>query len=311
MKKAILLLAISSTFIMCKKGEVATEPISEALQNTDSTLSDLSEKAEKIHEETEAVFDSAQVKIKDFDQTSKDLKEKFEKTASSIDSLGDKISNVKFDSKPSIKKDSAEKKEEKIVVNVPAPKVIKETKIVYKNTEKPQNNAISFLKKTANLEVEVNNTYDAKNYVENQIKKYDGKVRSENLRVNSDDSKTAYLRLQIPLDNFDYFMDDVTYNFGNIIDKTISSSGEKYVGKTICDIDITLYGNEKNAEVAVTKPETFGGKFSSGIDSGWDVITGIFLFFVPFWPLFLVGGIGYYFYKKKRNKGSEETSEKI
>ena len=54
MKKAILLLAISSTFIMCKKGEAATEPISEALQNTDSTLSDLSEKAEKIHEETEA-----------------------------------------------------------------------------------------------------------------------------------------------------------------------------------------------------------------------------------------------------------------
>ncbi|WP_312078575.1 DUF4349 domain-containing protein [Chryseobacterium sp.] len=311
MKKAILLLALSSTFIMCKKGDGTTQSLSETLKSADSSITEISDKAEKLQNETEAALDSAQVKIKDFDKTSQDLKEKFEKTASSVDSLGEKISSVKFESKSVADKDSAEKKEEKIVVNVPAPKVIKETKIVYqnKNSENSKPVQSNILKKTANIEISVDDTYGAKNYIEEQLRKYDGNLKSENIRVNNDDTKTAYLRVQIPLDKFEYFMDDASFNLGNVIDKTIDSSGERYFANTKCDIEITLYGNEKNAGTIASKPETFGGKFSSGIDSGWDVLTGIFLFFVPFWPLFLAGGIGYYLYKKRKSKNIEKPAE--
>lgn len=311
MKKAILLLALSSTFIMCKKGDGTTESLSETVKSADSSFTEISDKAEKIQNETAAALDSAQVKIKDFDKTSQDLKDKFEKTASSVDSLGEKISNVKFESKTVTDKDSAKKKEEKIVVNVPAPKVIKETKIIYKNniSEKPTAEPKYALKKTANLEIGVDDTYGAKNYIEDQLRKYDGSLKSENVSMNSDDTKTAYLKIQIPLDKFEYFVEDVSAHTGNVIDKTIASSGDEFYPKTKCDIEITLYGNEKNAAAAASKPDSFGGKFSSGIGSGWEVLTGILLFFVPFWPLFLIAGIGYYFYKKNRNKNIGNTAE--
>ncbi|KQS91552.1 DUF4349 domain-containing protein [Chryseobacterium sp. Leaf394] len=311
MKKAILLLALSSTFIMCKKGDGTTESLSETIKSADSSFTEFSDKAEKIQNETAAALDSAQVKIKEFDKTSQDLKDKFEKTASSVDSLGEKISNVKFESKTVADKDSAKKKEEKIVVNVPAPKVIKQTKIIYKNNscEKPKSEPKYALKKTANLEIGVDDTYGAKNYIEDQLRKYDGSLKSENVSMNSDDTKTAYLKIQIPLDKFEYFVEDVSAHAGNVIDKTIASSGDEFYPKTKCDIEITLYGNEKNAAAAASKPESFGGKFSSGIGSGWEVLTGILLFFVPFWPLFLIAGIGYYFYKKNRNKSIGNTVE--
>ena len=311
MKKAILLLALSSTFIMCKKGDGTTKSLSETIKSADSSFTDISDKAEKLQNETEAVLDSAQVKIKDFDKTTQDLKEKFEKTASSVDSLGEKISNVKFQSKTIEDQDSEEKKEEKIVVNVPAPKVIKETKIIYKNKnpEKPKTEYKSALKKTANLEIGVEDTYRAKNYIEEQIKKYDGNLTSENISVNNDDTQTAYLKIQIPLDKFEYFVEDVSYNLGNVIDKTIASSGEEFYPKTKCDLEITLYGNNKNTSAVASKPDSFGGKFSSGIGSGWEVLTGILLFFVPFWPLFLIAGIGYYFYKRNKNKDIEKPVE--
>lgn len=311
MKKAILLLAISSTFIMCKKGDGTSQSLSETLNSGDSSITEISDKAEKLQNETEAALDSAQVKIKDFDKTSQNLKDKFEKTASSVDSLGEKISNINFESKPVAKKDSAEKKDEKIVVNVPAPKVIKETKIVYQNkrSEKPKPVQSNILKKTANLEISVDDTYGAKNYIEEQLRKYDGNLKSENIRVNNDDTKTAYLRVQIPLDKFEYFIEDASFNLGNVIDKTIASSGERYIADTKCDIEISLYGNEKNASAVASKPDSFGGKFSSGISSGWDVLTGILLFFVPFWPLFLIIGVAYYFYKKNRNKNIEKPAE--
>lgn len=309
MKKAILLLALSSTFIMCKKGDGTTESLSETIKSADSSFTEISDKAEKIQNETAAALDSAQVKIKDFDKTSQDLKDKFEKTASSVDSLGEKISNVKFESR-TYDKDSARKKQEKIVVNVPAPKVIKETKIIYKNNpEKPKSEPKYALKKTANLEIGVDDTYGAKNYIEDQLRKYDGSLKSENISRNNDDTKTAYLKIQIPLDKFEYFVEDVSGNLGNVIDKTIDSSGEEFYPKTKCDIEITLYGNEKNAATVASKPDSFGGKFASGIGSGWEVLTGILLFFVPFWPLFLIAGIAYYFFKKNRNKNISNQAE--
>ncbi|KQT16838.1 hypothetical protein ASG31_10695 [Chryseobacterium sp. Leaf404] len=309
MKKAILLLAISSTFIMCKKGDGTTESLSETIKSADSSFTEISDKAEKIQNETAAALDSAQVKIKDFDKTSQELKDKFEKTASSVDSLGEKISSVKFESK-TVDKDSLAKKQEKIVVNVPAPKVIKETKIIYKNNpEKPKSAPKYALKKTANLEIGVDDTYGAKNYIEDQLRKYDGSLKSENISRNNDETRTAYLKMQIPLDKFEYFVEDVSDHLGNVIDKTIDSSGDQFYPNTKCDVEITLYGNEKNADAVASKPDSFGGKFTSGIGSGWEVLTGILLFFVPFWPLFLIIGIAYYFYKKNRNKNISNQAE--
>jgi ABC-type Fe3+/spermidine/putrescine transport system ATPase subunit len=299
MKKFILLVAVSGTFIMCKKGEAATSSLENAISSADSTVSDASEKISEIDEKANAALDSANVKIKDFQQAGNEIKENIENTSKVVDSLSEKISSVKLESKAE-KKDSA--KENKIVVNVPAPKVIKETKIVYKNSPKKENPELiqqnRFIKK-GTLEISVNDAETAKEIVKDEVAKYNGFIRSESVSLQNDDKKTAYLRVKVPVQKFDYLMSDLNYNLGMVENMNIETSGRDIVENTMCEIDITLYGKE--GTVAEGKnPETLGAQSFAAISSGWNVITSIFLFILPLWPLFVIAGIGYYFYKKRK-----------
>lgn len=300
MKKFILLVAVSGTFIMCKKGEASTSELENAISSADSTVFGASEKISEIDEKANAAMDSAHVKIKDFQQAGNEIKENIENTSKVVDSLSERISSVKLESKAE-KKDSASK-ENKIVVNVPAPKVIKETKIVYKNAPKKENSELiqqnRFIKK-GTLELSVNDAETAKEIVKDEVAKYNGFVRSESVSLQNDDKKTAYLKVKVPIQKFDYLMSDLNYNLGTVENMNIETSGRDVVENTMCEIDITLYGQQ--GSVAEDKnPKTLGAQSFAAISSGWNAITSIFLFILPLWPLFLLAGIGYYFYKKRK-----------
>lgn len=303
MKKFIVLIAVSSVFVMCKKGE-ATQPLVEnAISSADSAVANVSEKINSVNNEAKAVFDSASIKIKDFEKTKSEAVQKMEATSKSIDSLSEKIGSMKLESK-SEKKDSLHK----IVVNVPAPKVIKETKIVYKDRPKSvEKVSQNIMQKTGVLELNVTDAETAKETVKELVKKYDGFVKSENTSLNNNDTKIAYLKVKVPIQKFDYLMDDLSFNIGDVENKGIDVNGQDFVNNTLCDMEITLYGTSEAALVN-SKPETFSGKSLAAISSGWEVITSIFLFILPLWPLFVMAGIGYYFYKKKNNKQSENQS---
>jgi hypothetical protein len=304
MKKFILLVAVSSTFIMCKKGESAVSKLEDAANSADSTISATSEKINDINNTAHAALDSADIKIKDFENTKEKVKEQFENTSKIIDSLSDKISSAKLESKVE-KKDSA-KKEEKIVVNVPAPKVIKETKIIYKDKPKTENYELNVPKnrmvKTGVLELTVNDAELARETVKEEIKKYDGFIKSESTSLNNNEKKIAYLKVRVPIQKFEYLMEDLSYNIGTVENKGIEVSGQDFVQNTMCEVDITLYGKE-GSYTESKEPKTFGEKTFAAVSDGWNVITSIFLFILPLWPLFLIIGIGYYFYKK-RNKNT-------
>lgn len=285
---------------MCKKGEATASDLENTLQSADSTVSATSEKLNDIGDKANAALDSANVKIKDFENAKNEVKDKIENTSKMVDSLSEKISNVALESKTE-KKDSV-KKDQKIVVNVPAPKVIRETKVVYKEKLKKEKDELivpkNRLVKTGTLEINVNDAETAKEIVKEEVAKYNGFIRSENISVSSDDKTIAYLKVKVPLQKFDYLMSDLNYNLGEVKDKSINVTGQEVVENTICELEITLYGKEgsynekKNAE-------TFGEKSFAAVSSGWNVITSIFLFILPLWPLFLLGAIGYYFYKKR------------
>lgn len=298
MKKFILLVAVSSTFTMCKKGKATTSLAENAINSADSTVSNVGEKINSIHDEAKTIIDSASIKIKDFENTKSEAIEKMEATSKTIDSLSEKISNMKLESKLE-KKDSLKKNAEKIVVNVPAPKIIKETKIIYK--DKPKNDepvSKDKLSKTGVLELNVNDAETSKETVKELVKKYDGFIKSENISLNNNDRKIAYMKVKVPIQKFDYLMDDLSFNIGDVENKTIDLNGQDFVNNTMCDVEITLYGTSEKA-ILKSEPETFGGKSFAAISSGWNVITSIFLFILPLWPLFLIIGIVYYFYKKK------------
>ncbi|MFL9833273.1 DUF4349 domain-containing protein [Chryseobacterium terrae] len=299
MKKFIVLVAVSSLFIMCKKGEATQPQLENAINSADSAVSKIDDKINSINNETKAVIDSAGIKIKDFENTKSEAVQKMEATSKSIDSLSEKIRSMKLESK-SDNKDSLQK----IVVNVPAPKVIKETKIVYKDKPKPvEKVSQNKMQKTGVLELNVNDAETARETVKEMVKKYDGFVKSENTSLNNNDAKIAYLKVKVPIQKFDYLMDDLSFNIGNVENKSIDINGQDFVKNTLCDMEITLYGNSESA-VVNSKPETFGGKSLAAVSSGWNVITSIFLFLLPLWPLFVIAGIAYYFYKKKHSKQS-------
>ncbi|WP_265131303.1 DUF4349 domain-containing protein [Chryseobacterium oranimense] len=309
MKKYLLLVAVSSTFIMCKKADAAKSQIEDTIHAADSTAVAVNETINSISNTADKVLDSANIRIKDFDDTKDEIRQKIENTSKMVDSLSDKISSIKLESKIE-KKDSAEKKAEKIVVNVPAPKVIKETKIVYR--EKPQNDAYELknkMMKTGILSMKADNAETVKELVKEETVKNNGFIKSEELSyiaaepANSNSSysgnsqKVYYMDIKVPMQNFDSLMNDLS-DIGDIETKSVQTSGDNYAGNMLCTITLTLTDRSQHEKA----PETFGEKSLAAVSSGWEVITSIFLFILPLWPLFLIGGIVYYFFKKRNKK---------
>ncbi|WP_313000465.1 hypothetical protein [Chryseobacterium gleum] len=313
MKKFILLVAVSGTFIMCKKGEAAQDKINEAIHTADSAATVATETVDNVSKTADKVLDSASIKIKDFENTKNDIQQKIENTSKMVDSLSEKIAATKLESKVE-KTDSAEKKSEKIAVKAPAPKVIKETKIIYK--ERPKNDSYELntvkdkMVKSGYLAIKAENAETVKEIIRDEAYKNNAYIKNENLSYvesaspDGENQKVYSLDIKVPIQHFDSLMNAISNNVGDIDTKDIQVSGSQYADNTICTINVTI-SNQPKVE---KEPETFGGKSLAAIESGWNVITSIFLFILPLWPLFLIAGIGYYFYKKKNKNTADNDS---
>lgn len=313
MKKFILLVAVSGTFIMCKKGEAAQDKINEAIHTADSAATVATETVDNVSKTADKVLDSASIKIKDFENTKNDIQQKIENTSKMVDSLSEKIAATKLESKVE-KTDSAEKKSEKIAVKAPAPKVIKETKIIYK--EKPKNDSYELnmakdkMVKAGYLDIKAENAETVKEIIRDEAYKNNAYIKNENLSYvesaspGGENQKVYSLDIKVPMQYFDGLINAISSNIGDIETKDIQVSGSQYADHTICTINVTI-SNQPKVE---KEPETFGGKSLAAIESGWNVITSIFLFILPLWPLFLIAGTGYYFYKKKNKNTADNDS---
>lgn len=290
---------------MCKKGEAAQKKINEVINTADSTATVATETIDNTSKAANQIMDSASIKIKDFENTKSDIQQKIETTSKMVDSLSDKIANTKLESKIE-EKDSAEKKSEKVAVKAPAPKVIKETKIIYKDKPKDDSYELNIPKdkmvKSGYLVIKAENAETVKEIIREEANKNNGYIKSENLSyVESaspygENQKVYSLDIKVPIQHFDGLIDAINNNVGDIDTKDIHVSGRNYADNTICTININISDKTQPEK----EPKTFGGKSLAAIESGWEVITSIFLFILPLWPLFLIAGIGYYFYKKKK-----------
>lgn len=298
---------------MCKKGEAAQDKINEAIHTADSAATVATETVDNVSKTADKVLDSASIKIKDFENTKNDIQQKIENTSKMVDSLSEKIAATKLESKVE-KTDSAEKKSEKIAVKAPAPKVIKETKIIYK--ERPKNDSYELntvkdkMVKSGYLAIKAENAETVKEIIRDEAYKNNAYIKNENLSYvesaspDGENQKVYSLDIKVPIQHFDSLMNAISNNVGDIDTKDIQVSGSQYADNTICTINVTI-SNQPKVE---KEPETFGGKSLAAIESGWNVITSIFLFILPLWPLFLIAGIGYYFYKKKNKNTADNDS---
>lgn len=292
MKKMMFTAAILSSFVMCKKNEVSGAN-SESHQNADTVA------VQKVPAEEEIMkgkADSSLIKIKNYEEKTSDV------VAEKIDSVAEKLGNVSLKSAET-KTDSLAKEKQNITINVAPPKIIKETKIVYpKKTSAVKSTSGSEMKKKGELEIGVSDLETAKKLLNEELYQHDALIKSQSTSSQNGNQKYAYLNVKVPLKKFDHLMENLG-NLGELQRENSHIFEGNYRAETLCDLEITLYENTDNA-VAAAQPTTFGGKSAAAISSGWNVLTSIFLFFLPLWPLFLVFFAVWYFLKKKKKISS-------
>ncbi|KQR93372.1 hypothetical protein ASG01_09280 [Chryseobacterium sp. Leaf180] len=290
MKKFIVMAAVMSSFIMCKKGEVTGE----SFENTSPTSDTLSVQnaPSSVTKENSAV-DSAFIKVKNFEKEVPDIVSK------KIDSVAEKLGNISLKSEEK-KTDSLKNEKQNITINVVPPKIIKETKIIYpKKTSSPEKTIrIGDMKKKGELQIGVSDIETAKKLVKEELYQHDALLKSQSTSSQNGNQKYAYLNVKVPLKKYEHLMESIG-SLGEIEREDSQITEGNYRPETLCDLEITLYENEDKAAGA-SEPLTFGGKSAAAISSGWHVITSIFLFFLPLWPLFLLIGGVYYFVKKRK-----------
>ena len=294
MKKTIVLAAIALSIVACNKSEMANQNSSET-ENTSVVAEEKNNNADSA-----ALSVNKDVKI-DKEVAQKVHEKVMNETNKSIDSLA-KTSQIipeVIDETP------PEAEDKKVVKNPVKPQIIKETKIIYKEKPTARSIAVNPIQKYGNLSFSVEDNAAAISEVRYLVKKYDGKIKSENLTSNNENN-TNYIVAKIPLKEYDYLIEDLMDNLGTLNDKTLEITGDDYQPNKLCDVEITLYSKNNSLAKNEDEPKTFGGKAVNAVTTGWEVIGNVLLFFLPFWPLFLLITFGYFYFKKKKTKENLE-----
>ena len=293
MKKTIVLAAIALSIVACNKSEMANQNSSET-ENTSVVAK------ENSNTDSAALSVNEDVKI-DKEVAQKVHEKVMNETNKSIDSLAktSQITPEVIDETP------PETEDKKVVKNPVKPQIIKETKIIYKEKPTARSIAVNPIQKYGNLSFSVEDNAAAISEVRYLVKKYDGKIKSENLTSNNENN-TNYIVAKIPLKEYDYLIEDLMDNLGTLNDKTLEITGDDYQPNKLCDVEITLYSKNNSLAKNEDEPKTFGGKAVNALTTGWEVIGNVLLFFLPFWPLFLLITFGYFYFKKKKTKENLE-----
>lgn len=302
MKQLIWTAVILSTLTMCKKAEL--EQANQTITNADSLIDNASETVNNLSSDATAALDSVNLKAKDLIKNKEEIEKAFANSKSKIDSISENVEKFKKDIEDKKVATTIDSIQEKIKKEIAKPKTV--TKVIYKDEPVKQEPVapVNAMVKNGSVEINVDHISETKQYLREMIRKFDGTVRSENL-VSNDEFQTYYLTAKVPFEKFDYLIEDLQ-NLGIVRNKNLEVKGDRYNPGKLGNLEVTLYespvkplDNENN--------KSFGARSADAVSSGWKVIGDILLFLLPFWPIFLIGGLGYYFYKKKSSKENRTT----
>lgn len=160
--------------------------------------------------------------------------------------------------------------------------------------------------KTARLEIQVDDLNAAKALLKQKIRENNADLVTENFSQNEGIQK-EYITAKVPLQNFDQLLSNLSGQLGDVKSKSTESEGKNYIASQMCDIEITLLQNENIADTALTKDDKEGtDSFSGAFMKGFKVLGDAMLFLLPFWPLFLIGALVWYFISRNKKKKAEE-----
>ena len=84
---------------------------------------------------------------------------------------------------------------------------------------------------------------------------------------------------------------------------------DRKVAYSVVDIDLIIVKKEiaKDEDDDDDTP-SFGSELVDSLSDGWAIIKFLIVFLLRLWPFFIIGGVGYFFYKKR--KEDSKTSSK-
>lgn len=174
---------------------------------------------------------------------------------------------------------------------------------------KVEKNPIS---KTAILEIEVDDLSNAKSLLRQKMREGNAEIVSENFSQ-KEGFQREYITVKVPLYNFDNLVANLSTQLGQVTSKSTDSQGRDYLDAQMCDIEITLVQNDKmaNSNTGIIDDrktdDSFGDKSSSAFMSGFKVLENIMIAIVPYWPLFLIAGLVFYFVRRNKKKKESAT----
>ncbi len=345
MKKTVFgIFAASILLIACNKTDM--QQATDTIKNADSLFQEAKESYNTLDSISKVVNDSnstiGKVIVPEIEKHKEIIEDAVKKGNINIDSVQRQFDKIKaktqqndeirktIDSVSAVVKDSKTE-------NVKVKDIIESAnKILNKVKENPQPSApkvspndvkISTQKteiipivKTARLNISVEDIASAKAMLQQELRNTSGDLVTENYSENEGIAK-EYITAKVPLCNFNNLVNNLA-NLGAVQTKTTESRGKDYDANQMCDVEITLIDNSISSASSAPsedlniingdekKDETFGDKSQGAFMKGFSVLGSLFLALVPFWPIFLIGGIVWYFVAKRNKKKREEEFQR-
>ena len=159
--------------------------------------------------------------------------------------------------------------------------------------------------KTAVLEIEVDDISNAKSILKQKIRESNADLVSENFSQ-KEGFEREYITAKVPLYNFDNLVSNLSNGLGEVKSKSMESQGIDYISSQMCDVEITLVQKELTASNQIVTndnnkdSDSFGSKSSSAFMSGFKVLGDMMIAILPFWPIFIIAGLIFYFVRRNR-----------
>lgn len=344
MKKLIFSIFTASILLVaCNKSDM--KQASDTIKNADSLFQEAKEGYNTLDSISKAVKDSnstiGKVIIPEIDKHKEIIEDALKKGNISIDSVQREFDKIKakaqqneeikkaIDSVASVAEDNPENTKVKNLLES-ANKILKHSnensqpsapKISQNDVKiSSQKTEIVPIVKTARLNISVEDISAAKEMLQQELRNTNGDLVTESYSENEGIAK-EYIIAKVPLYNFNNLVNNLA-NLGAVQTKTTDSRGKDYDSNQMCDVEITLVDHSiSNSSVTPTedlnivngdekKDETFGDKSEGAFMKGFGVIGSLFLALLPFWPIFLIAGIVWYFVAKKNKKKREEEFQR-
>jgi hypothetical protein len=344
MKKLIFSIFTASILLVaCNKSDM--KQASDTIKNADSLFQEAKEGYNTLDSISKAVKDSnstiGKVIIPEIDKHKEIIEDAIKKGNISIDSIQREFDKIKakaqqneeikkaIDSVASVAEANPETTKVKNLLES-ANKILKHSnensqpsapKISQNDVKiSSQKTEIVPIVKTARLNISVEDISAAKEMLQQELRNTNGDLVTESYSENEGIAK-EYITAKVPLYNFNNLVNNLA-NLGAVQTKTTDSRGKDYDSNQMCDVEITLVDHSiSNSSVTSAedlnivngdekKDETFGDKSEGAFMKGFGVIGSLFLALLPFWPIFLIAGIVWYFVAKKNKKKREEEFQR-